>query len=311
MCRRLEKDMPKDLLDNFQIIPSRVRELDETKVRILWCHDLPGDPESEHLKNGGWNKFHRIVFVSYWQRDAYIRHYNIPHSVCSVILNAIDPIEDDPKADDELVRLVYHTTPHRGLELLVPVFEKLQEKHSNLSLEVYSSFKAYGWDERDKPYKQVFERMESNPHITSYGFQPNETVRKSLAAADIFAYPCIWQETSCIALMEAMSAGLICVHSDLAALAETSANWTLQYNFHEDLNTHAGIFYNMLDVAIELVESQSDTTKMKLRGQKSYADLIYNWQVRKMQWQALLESLVNVPRELPKPKQKEEFVYKV
>ncbi len=38
------------LLDNFQIISTRVREL-EDKKRILWVHDLASDPEVQHLKD--------------------------------------------------------------------------------------------------------------------------------------------------------------------------------------------------------------------------------------------------------------------
>jgi hypothetical protein len=33
-----------ELLKQFQIIPSRVRGLDPDKKKILWLHDLPGDP---------------------------------------------------------------------------------------------------------------------------------------------------------------------------------------------------------------------------------------------------------------------------
>jgi UDP-glucose:(glucosyl)LPS alpha-1,2-glucosyltransferase len=43
MMERLYQSLDKDLLEQCQIIPSRVRDLDETKVRILWQHDLPGD----------------------------------------------------------------------------------------------------------------------------------------------------------------------------------------------------------------------------------------------------------------------------
>ena len=77
MMERLHASVDKELLDQCQIIPSRVRDLDESKIRILWQHDLPGDPESEHLKNGGHSRFHKIVFVSNWQMQAYINHYNI------------------------------------------------------------------------------------------------------------------------------------------------------------------------------------------------------------------------------------------
>ena len=41
MMKRLHDSIDQDLLDRFQIIGSRVRELKEDKVRILWLHDLP------------------------------------------------------------------------------------------------------------------------------------------------------------------------------------------------------------------------------------------------------------------------------
>src|SRR6185437_14321377 len=87
MARRLEAALTPDLMENFQIIPSRVRELDESKIRILWCHDLPADPESQHLRNEGWRKFHKIVFVSHWQKEWYVREFQIPYSRVTVLQN--------------------------------------------------------------------------------------------------------------------------------------------------------------------------------------------------------------------------------
>jgi hypothetical protein len=39
--------LPPELLSRFQIIHSRVRELDPNKKKIYVLHDLPGDPEVE------------------------------------------------------------------------------------------------------------------------------------------------------------------------------------------------------------------------------------------------------------------------
>ena len=50
MQERLYRDLPSNLLDKFQVILSRVRDLDDSKRKILWLHDLPNDPESQHLK---------------------------------------------------------------------------------------------------------------------------------------------------------------------------------------------------------------------------------------------------------------------
>src|SRR5262249_40899743 len=66
MARALGSRLNPELLDHFQIIASRVRELDETRIRIFWAHDHPGDPASEHLQNGGFQQYERLVFVSNW-----------------------------------------------------------------------------------------------------------------------------------------------------------------------------------------------------------------------------------------------------
>jgi len=300
MGRRLERSIPKDLLKKFQIILSRVRDVDPERVRILWCHDLPNDPESKHLENEGWKKFHKIVFVSHWQREAYVRRFEIPYSRTCVIHNAIEPITDIPSktiGKDDTIRFIYSTTPHRGLEILVPVFERLAENY-NVHLDVYSSFGIYGWAKRDEPYKPIFEKIENHPNMKYHGYQPNEVVREALTKSHIFAYCSIWPETSCLALMEAMSAKCICIHSDYAALPETAANWTTMYEYHEDPSAHASRFYSTLKQVIEGVREHSESVDTRLLGQKSYCDLYYNWEIRKEKWMSLLDSLKDSPLEI-------------
>ena len=67
----LHDKLPAKLLKQFNIIPSRVRELAQDKENLLWLHDLPQDPESQHLKDGGWKKFKKLVYVSHWQKQQY------------------------------------------------------------------------------------------------------------------------------------------------------------------------------------------------------------------------------------------------
>jgi len=198
----LHDRLPEDLLSNFQIICSRVRELKEDKKKVLWLHDLPLDPESAHLKDGGWDKFDKLVMVSNWQMQQYASYLGVPYSKSVVLKNAIDPIGEHEKPDSkEQLNIIYHTTPHRGLELLVPVFDQISKMYDNVHLDVYSSFNAYGWPERDEPYKELFKMIDDHPKMTNHGFVPNKEVREALKNAHIFAYPSIWQETSCIALM--------------------------------------------------------------------------------------------------------------
>ena len=275
------------ILEHFHITASRYRgpAEDGKKIELYWLHDLPGDPESHHLANGGWNKFEKLIFVSNWQFQQYQQAYGLPWYKCLVLQNAVEPIPFKEKSKDK-IKIIYNTTPHRGLEIIVPVFEKLCERYDNIELDVFSSFKAYGWEERDEPYKELFKRCEDHPKINYHGYQPNDVVRNALAEAHIQAYPSIWLETSCMALMEGMSAGCLCIHPNYGALYETAANWTWMYQWTQDKRDHANIMLNHLAAGIE--SYWTDGVQTRLGGQKSYADVFYSWQYRQQQWESFL-----------------------
>ena len=291
MNKALYERVDNDLLDQFNIIKSRVRHIAEDKKNILWLHDLWSDPEAQHLKDPEKRaQFDRLVFVSNWQLGTYNLTLGVPYAESIVLKNAIDPIElNTPKPQDQ-IRLIYHTTPHRGLQILIPVMEKLAEIHGDaIHLDVYSSFEAYGWKERDEPYLPLFEIAKDHPNMTYHGFQPNDVVREALKQAHIYAYPCIWQETSCISVIEAMSAGCEVVCPNLAALPETTANFATMYQYAEDMNLHANVFVNQLNQAI--INRREESVQTKLKIQKNYIDNFYNWELRAREWTSLLEML--------------------
>jgi len=243
MRERLLNNVPQELLQNFAIHFSRPREMHRDVKNIFYCHDLVMDPENKILKDGGWRKFDHFVFVSYWQRDQYVSAYGIPYSRCTVIPNAIE-LEYTPiqKRTDQ-IRFIYHTTPHRGLELVYPIFDALSKQFDNIHLDVYSSFKIYGWEQRDKPYEQLFEKLKAHPKITYHGSKSNDEVLAALKESHIFLYPSIWQETSCIAMIEAIRSGVLVIHPSYAALPETSSSATLMYEYTEDVHEHANIAF--------------------------------------------------------------------
>jgi glycosyltransferase involved in cell wall biosynthesis len=293
MQERLHSSLPADLLERFQIIPSRVRDLDPNKKKILWLHDLPNDPESEHLKDSQLRKrFDKIVCVSDWQMQLYNLMSGLPYSESTVIKNAIHPIEIEAKQFDGTINLIYHTTPHRGLELLVPVFEELAETHKDIHLDVYSSFSIYGWEVRDQQYQHLFDRCKNHPQITYHGAVPNEEVREALKKSHIYAYPSIWPETSCLSVIEAMSAMNLVVCPNYAALPETCANFAMMYPWHEGKVQHGIQFKHTLEHAINIIRTKGNTQDPYLEFQKNYFDYFYGWDKRKAEWLALLQSML-------------------
>jgi UDP-glucose:(glucosyl)LPS alpha-1,2-glucosyltransferase len=298
-------EISRDLLEKFQIVFSRERKLKKDKHRIFYAHDLEGDPEAiKALGKGGWKKYHRIAFVSHWQQQRYIETFGIPWSKTVVMKNFIVPIPAVEKPQDK-VKLIYHSTPHRGLHILANAFNELSRAYDNVELDVYSSFKLYGWED-PKEMQGLFDFLKSHPKINYHGSVSNEEIRKAIQEAHIFAYPSIWAETSCICLMEAMSGGLRCVHPNYGALYETAANWTDMYGWNEDEKAHTQQFYASLSMAVE--QAHEDHSKVRNRMQKGYADIFYGWDLRKAEWEGLLYEIMQEPLEPQNPE--EMFVYR-
>lgn len=295
MAQRLYTTVDPALLDKCQIWFSRFRPIDydPNKFQIFYAHDLPGDPEAEILANGGWARFHKIIFVSNWQMNVYCIRYNIPMSRCEVMLNAIEPIDIPAAKPMDKLRLGYWSTPHRGLNILIPVFDYLASKYNYIELDVFSSFQIYGWKDRDHPYESLFQQCRDHPKINYHGSVSNDKIREYVRDAHILAYPCTWTETSCIVLMEAMSAGMLCVHPNLGALYETGANWTGMYQFDEDPQRHANQFHQELETAI--LGYDHPTIRTRLQSQKAYADVFYNWGTRAAEWEFQLQQITDNP----------------
>lgn len=300
MIDRIKNSVPQDYLNGVAIHFSRVRDIPEDKINILAFHDLPNDPEMSRFKDANLrSKFDKFVFVSNWQMQLANLYLGIPYSDSVVINNGIEPIigqGDTYKIfdkfkdidSDKTINLIYHTTPHRGLEIATYAVDVLSKKYP-IHFDVYSSFKAYGWEERDKPYLQLFDFIKNHKNMTYHGWQPNTVIRNALNKSHIFAYPNIWQETSCIALIEAMSAGNLCVHPNYGALYETAANQTLMYQWNENPEKHAEIFIKELEKAIHLIYNNNAASLAYKSNIHSLNN--FTWDNLKNKWIQLIKDL--------------------
>ena len=121
MLEGLKKRIDPELWDNFNFIMSRVRDefIDPDKPNILWLQDLPEDPESQHLKSiSSRERFAKIVFNSNWQQQQYNMKLGVPYEDGVVLKNCCVRFEPHEKPKGHKLRLVYNSTPQRGLHVL-------------------------------------------------------------------------------------------------------------------------------------------------------------------------------------------------
>jgi UDP-glucose:(glucosyl)LPS alpha-1,2-glucosyltransferase len=294
--RRIEERLPAALLDRFQIMLSKPSAPDPDRIPVLWCHLQPSDLEAAFLADGGWRRFARIVFVSNWQAQRFIARYEIPWSRCQVIPNAVVPFPEagrraGPLDPAEPVRLVYTSVPDRGLVPLLHAFSFVAQVRDDVELDVFSAYRLYGWEQVDEHLRPLYDSLREHPRIRYHGAVPNDEVRGALRRAHVHAHPAIVPETSCLALIEAMSAGLACVHPNLGALYETAAGQTLMYPYHEDLTHHVQTFIERLLAAIHALRTGDPGLRRALTAQKQFADRFYDVDRRASDWESMLTAV--------------------
>jgi len=238
-----------------------------------------------------WNKFIKIIFVSYWQQQLFHVLYGIPYERTLVIQNAIDPIVIQNKPSTEIIKLIYASTPHRGLDILLDVLQSEDLGEHNWELSVFSSFKLYNRGLQDTKFKSLYDRCEDDPRIQYHGAQSNDVVRQFMINSHIMTYPCKYMETSCLTAMEAMSAGNIIICPNYGALPETTGNFSWSYNYEENEERHKQIFSHILTDVIKNYNQPNIREMLQL--QKMYADTFYSWGARISLWKQVLTALIN------------------
>lgn len=300
MLRGLEARLPAELLDNF-VISRSIEKLYEArgqgKKRIYWCHEVPPSKESGQaeyqvfMQRAQWKLFDNMVFVSNWQMNEFLRR--LPFNWddwgrLQVLLNAIDPIPEHTKPTDK-IRLIHTSSSDRGLWLVYDVIDRVSKVHPDVELNVYSGMLSYKDAAEEKFYTDLYKRLSDHPNVNFYGRQPNDVVRQALQDSHIYMYPCQYGETSCISLIEAMSAGLDCIHSNNAALFETAGGITNMYHYERDQAKHVEVCTQKV---IEAIQNIKDEKPNDLKLQKAYADKVFSWEARVPQWTAYLNGLL-------------------
>jgi len=294
LAERLIKGTKKELLKDINIIfnrPDLYENYLAGRKNIFYFHDLPSDRMYKNFFESKMvDRFAHFVFNSDYQKEEFCNKFNFKQRKISVIKNSIIPIEIKQKKYDGKLNLIYHTTPHRGLELLAHCFPKILAENDKVHLKVFSSLKIYGWDEKDRVFEPLYKKLKDMKNVEYFSNVSNEEIRAELVSSHIFAYPNIWPESSCLAAIEAMSAKNLLVLPNLAALKETGSKSKFLYEFTDNASDHINTFQKHLTHAIQYVQKQSEDYKLHLDELKIYADKNYNLNDYLKKWEQVLSN---------------------
>ena len=293
----LERYVDKKLLDQVQIttsVPEKI-PLHPTKLNILWqknSYDQPNlAPWFKDKSNH--NKYDWYVFNSHWNYEKFRMYFDVPTEKCIVIKNGVMPIVPRTRhVKGEPIKLIFHPTPWRGLNVILAAMQLV--KNPLISLDVYSSTEVYGdafKQSNDSQYQELYDQAKSLSNVNYIGYKPNEFIKDNLKNYHMFAYPNIWEETSCIAAIEAMAAGLYCITTDYGALFETCAEFAVYVPYEKEFVKLAHTFASVIDAAADQLHDAK--LKEHLKFQMDYTNRYYSWDLRAGVWNRFLQGVID------------------
>jgi glycosyltransferase involved in cell wall biosynthesis/SAM-dependent methyltransferase len=231
MWAKYTRNSPHDVTI-IQRVPELFSQRYNSKINVLWQHDLAHLRSLKTLRGAMWN-VDKVFVLSDYMRAQYSKVTELPESQFYTTRNGIDLALFDKVHAETLTRapkrLLYTSRPERGLDVLLgEIMPALLAADPEIELRIagyandvphLADFNAHCRKLADKLGRAV----------TWLGALKKEDLYREMAQARLLVYPTPspimprFAEVSCITAMEAQAAGLPIVTNDVGALRETIA----------------------------------------------------------------------------------------
>jgi glycosyltransferase involved in cell wall biosynthesis len=293
----LDQYADKNLLNQVQIttsVPEKI-PLHPSKPNILWQKNSYDQPNIAPWFSQKTNhkKYDWYVFNSNWSYEKFRMMFDLPTERCHVIKNGCTSFPTrKPYKKGDPIRIIHQNTPWRGLSVLLGAMQLV--KNPLIKLDVFSSTEVYGEEfkkRNDHTYVPLYKQASELPNVNYIGYKPNFYILENLNKYNMYVYPSIFEETSCISAIECLSAGLYSIVTNFGALYETCAEFPMYVTYTKDLKILSQTFATAIEMAAQTLHETAiqDSLDMQQDFYKKY----YNWNKRALEWNNFLYNVIN------------------
>ena len=257
------------------------------KASFVWVHDIHlGDPGQPNM--GRWLiKPDRYFCLSEWHKSFFLQVYPFIHRENVIVTkNGLDLnyFKSAPVKDGN--RLIYSSSPDRGLERLLELFPRIRKEVPDAQLDVYYGFQTWrsmAANNKEELAKiDKFERLleeQKDSGVTYHGRVSKPELAKAFLRSKVWGYPTWFTETYCITALEAMASSCVPVTTALAALPETVSHG---FVFQADSKSeqYATAFVKRV---VRLLKDEEERSKYAQAG-REYAFNFHGWDKVAEKW---------------------------
>ena len=200
----------------------------QAKFILLWLHDVPNNPEFTRKRI---DKIDKIAVLSEYHKsllrmDDNGKFVEMPARKVLVTANGIMPLDLEWKGNPH--RLIYMSSPDRGLPYLLKNWSLIKKEVPDAELHIFYGFNVFDAIYKGNPAKMKWKNdllvMMQQKDIVYHDRVGHNALNMEIAKSGIWAYPTDFQEISCISAMRSQALGAVPVVTDYAALTETVKN---------------------------------------------------------------------------------------
>lgn len=194
--------------------------------KAIWVHDVWLDQNPN--ANLNLDKVDKVFLLSPWHKKFFMNHHKgVPEEKVHVTRNGVDLSRFGEKVRKIPGRMVYSSSPDRGLETLLDLLPKIQKHVPEAELHVFYGF--LNWEKsarmrNDRGQIELIERIKKKMTIPGVFYRDRvgqKVLAREFMKAELWAYPTWFTETFCLTAAEAMGSGTPVVATDVAALETT------------------------------------------------------------------------------------------
>lgn len=246
--------------------------------------------------------FDAVAFVSAWQAGINQPHI-LPHWRTAILRNAMNPAFENMFPADESILAAKATPPMmayvgstpRGVLHLPVILPHLERRFPDAKIEIFCNPAPSTDPVRNEAFTEALRALPNVAHVGAVG---QSELAQRLKRVAVLVAPNPWPETSCIALIEAMAAGLSCVTTNRAALPETAGGLARHVAIENadhpsdfTMSIDAVAFAAAVGTALGAWRTQPEMTERHLRAQIEEVNTRYRWSARAGEWISFIARL--------------------
>jgi glycosyltransferase involved in cell wall biosynthesis len=264
------------------------------KAKVFWSGDNADQIQTMGL---GDKRVARLIdsfiTVSNWQAEDLCQKSGFPIDKCCPISNGYHAPYFEGTEERNRFRLIYSSTPFRGLYLLPGIFLALKKKYPQLEFHAFSGYQVYHSPGRiyqeaaEKEFALFVEKTKEIPDFHIHGNVTQAELAREYMKSGILAYPNTFVETNCITALEAQAAGVPAVTTRLGALTETVADCGILLDPPANTIEYRQQFIAAID---HLLSDETHWEKLSAKGKERARN--YSWEKIALQFEACFERLL-------------------